>query len=143
MILEDELISRNTKQQRDPKPGTIVNTDQTQESINHSNQTRKAEQGKVEGGDVGLKSTFGTKRTKSTHGETIATRHGVKSMRNITDTLGVESSIPISKTFVRPSPPQELLDYPVIMSKRVTMNIFITSPLYGSQHPGVQLIIMI
>lgn len=122
-----------------------MNTGQTQESIYHSNQTRKAEQGKVEGEgvDVGLKSAFGTKRTKSTRGETIATRHGVKSMRDITDTLGVESSLPISKTFVRPSPPQELLDYPVIMSKRVTMNIFITSPLYGSQHSSIQLIILI
>lgn len=37
---------------------------------------------------------------------------------------------PIAKTFVRPMVPLELLDYPVILSPRITMNIATMSPLY-------------
>lgn len=37
---------------------------------------------------------------------------------------------PIAKTFVRPMAPLELLDYPVIFSPRVTMNVATMSPLY-------------
>lgn len=37
---------------------------------------------------------------------------------------------PIAKTFVRPMAPLELLDYPVILSPRITMNIATMSPLY-------------
>ncbi|KAI5847731.1 hypothetical protein DFP73DRAFT_351514 [Morchella snyderi] len=37
---------------------------------------------------------------------------------------------PIAKTFVRPIPPLELLDYPVIFNPRVTMNMATSSPLY-------------
>lgn len=79
---------------------------------------------------LGQKSTTRSKQTRSTRGDTIATRQGMKSMRDIADAFGVEGSArPISKTFVRPSPPQELLDYPVIMNQRVSMNIFIMAPL--------------
>lgn len=37
---------------------------------------------------------------------------------------------PIAKTFVRPMAPLELLDYPVILSPRITMNVATMSPLY-------------
>lgn len=37
---------------------------------------------------------------------------------------------PIAKTFVRPMAPLELLDYPIILSPRITMNIATMSPLY-------------
>lgn len=37
---------------------------------------------------------------------------------------------PIAKTFVRPMAPMELLDYPIILSPRITMNVATMSPLY-------------
>lgn len=79
---------------------------------------------------TGVRSTIRTQHSQLTRADTIATRQGPKSMKDITDAFGVEGSArPISKTFVRPSPPQELLDYPVIMNQRVSMNIFIMAPL--------------
>lgn len=36
----------------------------------------------------------------------------------------------MAKTFVRPMPPHELLDYPIIFSPRITMHIAVMSPLY-------------
>lgn len=52
-------------------------------------------------------------------------------MRYIADAFGVEGSAsPISKIFVRPTPLQELLDYPVILNQRVSINIFIMAALY-------------
>ncbi|KAI5779456.1 hypothetical protein DFH27DRAFT_618724 [Peziza echinospora] len=82
-------------------------------------------------GDDGPKSTLRTRRSQLSRGDTITTQMGPKSMQDITDAFGVEGAArPISKTFIRPSPPQELLDYPAISNPRVTMNIFIMSPLY-------------
>jgi len=63
-------------------------------------------------------------------GEILLLPARVKSMRDIADAFGAEGSArPISKTFVHPSPPQEFLDYPVVMNQRVSMNIFIMAPL--------------
>ena len=103
---------------------------QEQPMVRHRpSQIRRSDQLFEGEGTLGQKSTR-SKQTRSTRGDTIATRQGMKSMRDITDTFGVEGSArPISKTFVRPSPPQELLDYPVIMNQRVSMNIFIMAPL--------------
>lgn len=73
---------------------------------------------------------LGQKSTRSVRGDTISIYQGMKSIRDTTDAPGVEDSArPMSKTFVRPSSPQELLDYPVIMNQRVSMNIFTMAPL--------------
>ena len=84
----------------------------------------------VEEDGISKRSTVRTKQTELSKDDTIATRQGMKSMREIVDTFGVEGSArPISKTFVRPSPPQELLDYPIIINHRVSMNMFTMAPL--------------
>ncbi|CCX05057.1 Similar to Uncharacterized protein C557.05; acc. no. Q9USS1 [Pyronema omphalodes CBS 100304] len=61
------------------------------------------------------------------------TRKSTRSKRSIEEALGVEVNDPsqaIAKTFVRPEPPNDLLEYPVIFNPRVTMMVSITQPLY-------------
>jgi hypothetical protein len=53
--------------------------------------------------------------------------------QSIEEALGVEVKDPgqaIAKTFVRPEPPNDLLEYPVIFNPRVSMMVSITQPLY-------------
>lgn len=58
---------------------------------------------------------------------------GTRTRKSIEEALGVEVTEPgqaIAKTFVRPEPPLDLLEYPVIFNPRVSMMVSITQPLY-------------
>jgi len=57
----------------------------------------------------------------------------VRSKKSVEEALGVDipdAKQPIAKTFVRPEPPADLLEYPVIFDPRVSMMVSITQPLY-------------
>lgn len=133
----EELITKQFSRHRNHSLSDVVETSEYHDAQerpmarNRPSQIRRSGQLFEKEEALGQKSTIRSKQTRSTQGDTIATLQGMKSMRDIAGTFGVEGSArPISKTFVRPSPPQELLDYPVIMNQRVSMNIFIMAPLY-------------
>jgi hypothetical protein len=55
------------------------------------------------------------------------------SKKSIEEALGVEvheANQPFAKTFVRPEPPADLLEYPVIFNPRVNMMVAVSHPLY-------------
>lgn len=77
---------------------------------------------------------FGTGRSsrenRRNHGNTAT---GRTLLRNSDEEIAPAEETnppPIAKTFVRPMAPLELLDYPVIFSPRITMNVATMSPLY-------------
>lgn len=61
------------------------------------------------------------------------TPDGTRSRKSIGEALGVEvheANKAVAKTFIRPEPPSDLLEYPVIFNPRVTMMVSVTQPLY-------------
>lgn len=84
---------------------------------------------------LGRTSRFGAGRSshesrRNGHGNTALGRAPPRQPDGETVPMEGINPHPIAKTFVRPIPPLELLDYPVIFSPRVTMNLATMSPLY-------------
>lgn len=83
--------------------------------------------------DKGTSPSYVSARERRPDGGEPSRAGGTRTRKSIEEALGIEINEPgqaIAKTFVRPEPPLDLLEYPVIFNPRVSMMVSITQPLY-------------